>query len=1294
MADIRVELLDLHSELKCGVFGLCCVATLLLFCYVLCRLAIAPRRMPRSELSVILLSCAQLIFGIIFYFGTQNPFLQVLKKAVKVVQAEIISWSCIHKMLDRKRQRMKRARVMFHLVSFWIVTVLLYSYINVDYDTIYLNSKIGILMSGMWCVMSMTVIYVAHKIRKNLDVTKLRQIDENRSDDATPSNVTDVDQLGADIGDLVECDSETKYQQLLLLVIVEAVTALGTLVWDIVLYYSIKQSMSDKVMELDMPILKEVLYVLSNTILILIPNWTVFYVLYWVQRHSYSNVSSTWDIKLNALKRSRHRSRSRDYESSRRHSSRSRRRERSESRSRTRSYRSRDKSSRPRSEKKYVDPEERARIEHEKRRQREIEEAQREDLTVLVINLYLGADERKIYEVFSEHAGKVRDVQCVRDARSGRSKGVAYVEFYTQESVIKALAMNGFELNGQRIRVQSSQAEKNRAARAAKLIQQQTVEVADSPFTIQVTGLTGSLSSISEVEIKQMFSPFGTIIDVEIMRDPHSNLPLGQAYIKFKRASEAKEAVTAMNGFDIGGQTIKVAYATGANATGRLATHGEVDIERLDEDGGGLISGANTKIALMHKLQRTSTDAPAPQQTTQAPVTPVNTGISSTPTCNITLNNMFSASDPTVSEPNFFDEVEEDVNEECNKYGKVVKVYIDRAAIDGKVWVKFDNLLDSTVAFRNLNGRVFAGNTIKVEYVTDDHWQRMVRHLMEIDFDPQYRNWRRTQVKQLFDAPIHASVSPDCKDVEKNLLCYAKMCGKLVLWLDCDREGEAIAFEVITVCKRVNKNINIRRAIFSAVTRSEIERACGQLRDPNRNLAEAVEARQEIDLRIGSSMTRFMTINYKHRINTEAKVLSYGPCQLPTLGFVVERYRKIETFRPEDFWSIQLYVDNEGDEHLFRWDRVQLFDRLAVLTLYEACLENPKARVTHVINRPTKRYPPLPLDTVEMHKDAAQHLKISSHESMRLAEALYNKGYISYPRTETNVFPASMHLRDLIEMFAGHPLFGSYATRLLQGDDIVPRKGNKNDEAHPPIHPVKPLRRDEADSLQSWQLYEYITRRFLACCSPAALGHESIVFLDVAGEGFHSKGLLVRKRNWLDIYPYSSWTGNSIPAMDEGEEFMPSKILLAQGRTRPPGLLTETNLIDLMNRHGIGTDATMHEHIQKVQDRHYVKKESNFTMIPTNLGKALYRAFKSYGRSQIDLTKPNLRANMERDMCAIAVGEKRKEDVVTSYTQQMKEIFLYIENNIDDFEAAMNELQDRAPDDASPPNSTSVMSFM
>ncbi|GFE52807.1 hypothetical protein BaOVIS_002110 [Babesia ovis] len=244
----------------------------------------------------------KLVFGIVFYFGSQHPFLQIVKKAIKVIQAEIISWTCIRILLENKRKRAIRARIMFHLVTSLIAIVLVYSFFNVYDDTIYLNSQIGIFMSTMWCVMSMAVIYVAYKIRKRLDVTTFISMEDAKNSEVVQSSPRHIDQLDPETGDLVESYSETKYQQLLLLVVVEAVTATGTLIWDVVIYCSIKQSLGDKKLVLDMPILKEALYIISNTILILIPNWTVFYVLYWVQRHNYTKVSSKWDINMNTIK--------------------------------------------------------------------------------------------------------------------------------------------------------------------------------------------------------------------------------------------------------------------------------------------------------------------------------------------------------------------------------------------------------------------------------------------------------------------------------------------------------------------------------------------------------------------------------------------------------------------------------------------------------------------------------------------------------------------------------------------------------------------------------------------------------------------------------------------------------------------------------------------------------------------------------------------------------------------------------------------------------------------------------
>eukprot|EP00485_Elphidium_margaritaceum_P002929 CAMPEP_0202705756 /NCGR_PEP_ID=MMETSP1385-20130828/18269_1 /ASSEMBLY_ACC=CAM_ASM_000861 /TAXON_ID=933848 /ORGANISM="Elphidium margaritaceum" /LENGTH=132 /DNA_ID=CAMNT_0049364061 /DNA_START=127 /DNA_END=521 /DNA_ORIENTATION=- len=124
-------------------------------------------------------------------------------------------------------------------------------------------------------------------------------------------------------------------------------------------------------------------------------------------------------------------------------------------------------------------------------------------------------------------------------------------------------------------------------------------------------------------------------------------------------------------------------------------------------------------------------------------------------------------------------------------------------------------------------------------------------HIMGLDFDAAHRQWTSCDPVALFEAPVIKTVAGDKQQIVKTLQREARKCQVLVLWLDCDREGENIAFEVIQVCREANPRLTLKRARFSSLVPADIWRAINQLVEPNSHENDAVDARQEIDLRIG-----------------------------------------------------------------------------------------------------------------------------------------------------------------------------------------------------------------------------------------------------------------------------------------------------------------------------------------------------------------------------------------------------------------------------------------------------------
>lgn len=543
-------------------------------------------------------------------------------------------------------------------------------------------------------------------------------------------------------------------------------------------------------------------------------------------------------------------------------------------------------------------------------------------------------------------------------------------------------------------------------------------------------------------------------------------------------------------------------------------------------------------------------------------------------------------------------------------------------------------------------------------------------HILGTDFGPEYA-WGKCFPGRLFDAPFITSVSKDkdkrSQKIHDNIVKEARNADRLMIWTDCDREGEYIGWEILHVAQLKNRNItlgNTWRAQFSHLEPSHVVSAARNPQALDMKLVEAVECRKEFDLRVGTSFTRFLTNVYKSKnMVGDKEVVSYGTCQFPTLSFVVDRYVRVRRFTPEPFWYIDVVVDHKGQKVPFSWTRGHLFDKAFVYLLYsQTMLGNSPATISSVSTKPTQHYRPFPLTTVELQKCCSRFFRLTAKQALDAAELLYTAGFISYPRTETDRFPESMDLPSYIAKQTQDPRWGNYAQSLTGGNAFRnPRGGKHDDKAHPPIYPVKYVNIDTLRGDQK-KVYEFVARRFLACCSDDAKGLQTSVELQWASEKFTAGGVQVTQRNFLDVYPYSDWKSSAqLPEFQRNETVKVHSAKLKEGKTSPPNYMTETELIALMDANGIGTDATIAEHIDKIILRNYIsrrKSGKSEIFIPTSLGITLIQAFDAILIDRISLSKPFLRRALEGFLQKISRGEITKQDVINQLLPLYKEAFM------------------------------------
>lgn len=301
----------------------------------------------------------------------------------------------------------------------------------------------------------------------------------------------------------------------------------------------------------------------------------------------------------------------------------------------------------------------------------------------------------------------MNDVRIITDAKTRRSKGIAYVEFVDVESVPLALGLSGQKILGIPIICQLTQAEKNRAADSIAAATEKTVT---GPMRLYV----GSLHfNITEDMLRGIFEPFGKIDHIQLINDTETNRSKGYGFITFHNAEDAKKALEQLNGFELAGRPMKVNHVTERSET----QQGNSVLDTDEMERAGIELGATGRLQLMAKLaEGTGLQLPAAAANAlHMPSTPMHIPAPPIATQCFLLSNMFDPA--TESNPSWADEIRDDVIEECNKHGGVLHVFVDRQSAQGNVYVKCPTIATAAASVNALHGRWFAGKMITAAYV-------------------------------------------------------------------------------------------------------------------------------------------------------------------------------------------------------------------------------------------------------------------------------------------------------------------------------------------------------------------------------------------------------------------------------------------------------------------------------------------------------------------------------------------------------------------------------------------------
>lgn len=427
-------------------------------------------------------------------------------------------------------------------------------------------------------------------------------------------------------------------------------------------------------------------------------------------------------------------------------------------------------------------------------------------------------------------------------------------------------------------------------------------------------------------------------------------------------------------------------------------------------------------------------------------------------------------------------------------------------------------------------------------------------------------------------------VSPDKKEVIRELKKLVKEAETIFLASDDDREGEAISWHLKEVLNLTDENT--KRIVFREITKSAIIKALESPRKIDLDLVNAQQARRILDRLVGFELSPVLWKKIKAG-------LSAGRVQSVAVRFIVDREREIEKFNATSSYKITALFDVEGKQ--LQAELPKKFDTKEEAEVFlKNCLEADFS-IKSLETKPAKKTPAAPFTTSTLQQEASRKLYFSVAQTMNIAQKLYESGKITYMRTD------SVNLSEDALKSAEGEIKGAFGNEYHHKRKFT-SKSEGAQEAHEAIRPTDFSVTEAGKDRNEQRLYELIWKRAIASQMADAQLEKTNVSIAIsnADQTLSASGEVIKFQGFLKVYLEStdeedeeeSTAKGLLPPLTVGQELQLTEMKGRQSFTRPPSRYTEASLVKKLEEMGIGRPSTYAPTISTIQKRNYVLKES------------------------------------------------------------------------------------------------------